>query len=128
MFPITYSLLSQQAIALHIQDNYEIGPIIDIGYFLRGMNDTYLAATNAKKYVFRVYRADRKNRSDIEFELELLQYLGGHGIGVSEPIRKKDGSFINEQVRAADFDDGFMDSKMQYFKSLEIGDRVGENR
>lgn len=95
LFPVTYSLLSKQAVRLHIQHHYEIGSVVKIQYFLRGMNDTYEVETDVDRYIFRIYRADRRSRSDIEFELELLRFLGANGISVSEPIPRKDGTYLN---------------------------------
>lgn len=95
LFPVTCSLLSKQAVGLHIQHHYEIGSVVKIQYFLRGMNDTYEVETDVDRYIFQVYRADRRSRSDIEFELELLRFLGANGISVSEPIPRKDGTYLN---------------------------------
>ncbi|QOT12730.1 phosphotransferase [Paenibacillus sp. JNUCC32] len=95
LFPVTYSLLSKQAVGLHIQRNYEIGSVVKIQYFLRGMNDTYAIETDVDKYIFRIYRADRRSRPDIEFELELLRFLSANGISVSEPIPGKDGAYLS---------------------------------
>lgn len=75
LFPVSYSLLSKQALGLHIQHHYEIGSVVKIQYFLRGMNDTYEVETDVDKYIFRIYRADRRSRSDIEFELKLAAEL-----------------------------------------------------
>ncbi|MCV4230600.1 phosphotransferase [Virgibacillus sp. LDC1] len=94
LFPVTYSLLSKQAVGLHIQHNYEIGSVVKIQYFLRGMNDAYEVETDVDKYIFRIYRADRRSGSDIEFELELLRFLSAKGIIVSEPIPGKDGAYL----------------------------------
>jgi Ser/Thr protein kinase RdoA (MazF antagonist) len=96
LFPVTYSLLSKQAILSHIKDNYEVHEPIKFKYFLRGMNDTYILETGTDKYIFRVYRADRRNKSEIAFELDLLSYLNENGVSVSIPITKKDGTLINE--------------------------------
>lgn len=96
LFPVAYSLLSKEAILSHIKDNYEIHEPVSFQYFLRGMNDTYVLITEHAKYIFRVYRADRRNNSEISFELDLLNYLSAEGVSVSVPIRKKDGTFINE--------------------------------
>lgn len=96
LFPIAYSLLSKEALFSHIKNNYEIDKPINFEYFLRGMNDTYILASEQEKYIFRVYRADRRNSSEIAFELDLLNYLNEQGVNVSIPIRKKDETFINE--------------------------------
>jgi Ser/Thr protein kinase RdoA (MazF antagonist) len=95
-FPTVYSLLSREAILSHIKDNYDIQTPVSFQYFLRGMNDTYVLVTEQTKYIFRAYRADRRNKNEIAFELDLLNYLDVHGVNVSIPISKKDGTFINE--------------------------------
>ena len=59
------------------------------------MNDTYEVESDVDKYIFRIYRADRRSRPDIEFELELLRFLSANGIGVSEPIPGKDGAYLS---------------------------------
>lgn len=74
---------------------YKIGSVVKIQYFLRGMNDTYEVESDVDKYIFRIYRADRRSRPDIEFELELLRFLSANGIGVSEPIPGKDGAYLS---------------------------------
>ncbi|MFD2610823.1 phosphotransferase [Paenibacillus gansuensis] len=96
MFPVAYSLLSKQALLSYIKDNYEVQEPINLTYYLRGMNDTYILETGSGKFVFRVYRSDRRNKSDIAFELDLLSYLNENDVSVSMPITKKDGSIINE--------------------------------
>lgn len=96
LFPVVYSLLSKQELLSHIKDNYEVHEPIKLKYFLRGMNDTYILETGPLKYIFRVYRADRRNKSEIAFELDLLNYLNENDVSVSIPITKKDGTLINE--------------------------------
>ncbi|MBY3620622.1 phosphotransferase [Acinetobacter sp. CUI P1] len=95
-FPITYSLLATDALLLHIKEHYEIPEPVQLQYFLRGMNDTYILQTALEKYIFRVYRADRRSRSEIDFELELLNDLHEKGVNVSIPIPRKDGIIFNE--------------------------------
>ncbi|MDF2669935.1 MAG: aminoglycoside phosphotransferase, partial [Paenibacillus sp.] len=96
LFPVTYSLLSKTALLSHIKHHYEIDEPISMQYFLRGMNDTYVLVTGQAKYIFRVYRADRRSNAEIAFELDLLNYLNKKGVNVSIPIPQKDGTFINE--------------------------------
>ncbi|QGQ99187.1 aminoglycoside phosphotransferase [Paenibacillus psychroresistens] len=96
LFPVAYSLLSKQALLSHIKDNYDVHEPLTLKYFLRGMNDTYILETGSCKYMFRVYRADRRNKSEIAFELDLLNYLNQNDVCVSIPITKIDGTLINE--------------------------------
>ncbi|WP_211750161.1 phosphotransferase [Paenibacillus sp. Marseille-Q4541] len=95
IFPASYSLLSQKALLLHITDHYDIGKVTGFQYFLKGMNDTYIVTTAIEKYIFRVYRADRRSQAEIEFELDLLECLASADIRVSTPIKRKDDSFLN---------------------------------
>jgi Ser/Thr protein kinase RdoA (MazF antagonist) len=67
-FPTVYSLLSREAILLHIKDNNDIQSPVSFQYFLRGMNDTYVLVTEQTKYIFRAYRADMRNKT-AEFRL-----------------------------------------------------------
>lgn len=78
--------------------NYEALEPIGLQYFLRGMNDTYFVTTNKERYIFRVYRADRRTEEQVKFELEVLNYLQDNGIEVSTPIARNDGSYINTFV------------------------------
>jgi len=95
-FPISYSLLSTEALLSHIKAHYDIREPARLHYFLRGMNDTYILETGRGKYIFRVYRTDRRNKAEIAFELDLLNDLHAKGIDVSIPIQLNNGTFINE--------------------------------
>lgn len=96
LFPVTYSLLSKEALLIHIKDQYDIQEPVHLHFFLKGMNDTYILKTVHTKYIFRVYRADRRTKSDIMFELDLLNHLHKQSVNVSIPILKKDGTVLNE--------------------------------
>lgn len=94
-FPVSYSTLSDKALAEYLRNHYNIQHILNMSYYLRGMNDTYLVTTSEKPYVFRVYRGDwRAEYSEIAFELELLNYLNLKGISVSLPVADTHGEFI----------------------------------
>ncbi|MGZ9585863.1 phosphotransferase [Paenibacillus marinisediminis] len=88
--------MSKEALLSYIKDHYEVGEPISFRYFLRGMNDTYILITNQRRYIFRVYRADRRNDSEIAFELDLLNHLHDCGVNVSVPIARKDGTYISD--------------------------------
>jgi Ser/Thr protein kinase RdoA (MazF antagonist) len=94
-FPATYSLLSLDALLSHLQENYELQEPASLQFFLRGMNDTYILTAGQDKYIFRVYRADRRNRTEISFELDLLQDLYEKKVKVSVPIARRDGLMLN---------------------------------
>lgn len=84
LFPVSYSLLSKQAVGLHIQHHYEIGSVVKI---IRSLSENDLAA--------------------VPFFVAIRQlWLFG--------LCFQDSEFAG----MADFDEGFIDSKMQYFKSL----------
>lgn len=62
----------------------------------RGLNDTYLVESDLKKYILRIYRRKWRNKSEIDFELELLDFLRDKHQAVACPIPLKNGAFATE--------------------------------
>ena len=95
--PIMHSLIASNFLKMILEENYpSIGKIIDISFFLQGVNDTYLVHTSKGKYVLRIYSYAKKGLKDIEFELDFIQFLHRNGISVSTPIKdKNDGSIFS---------------------------------
>ncbi len=58
----------------------------EVLFLQAGVNDTYLLTTANRKYIFRLYRYNLRSVQDIQFEIELLQYLVKEGVGVSQPL------------------------------------------
>jgi len=91
-FPISHSVLSADALRGQIQRIYDLEPIVDCCYWQGGLNDTYMVFCQDRRYVLRLYRANRRTDTEIEYELDALVHLGKAGIPVSTPIRCADGN------------------------------------
>jgi Ser/Thr protein kinase RdoA (MazF antagonist) len=99
VFPVTYSLLSADALLMTITREYDIGAPISCALLASGLNDTYLLRTFEGPFILRVYRAQWRSLSEIHYELELLTYLGRKGAPVATPIARRDGD-LARGVRA----------------------------
>jgi len=95
-FPVTHSILDSNALAAEVKSVYSIDAIRDIKFFTLGLNDTYLIKTiSEESYILRVYRANWRSYSEIQFEIDLLNHLDQQGISVSKPMQLKNGRFLH---------------------------------
>lgn len=76
-----------QSIKACIAPLYPQLAITDVLFLQAGVNDTYLVTTPHDKFIFRLYRYNLRRVQDIQFEVELLQYLDAEGVAVSHPIQ-----------------------------------------
>ncbi|MEM9949738.1 MAG: phosphotransferase [Cyanobacteria bacterium P01_D01_bin.36] len=94
-FPATHSTLSVKALIAEVLSGYEIPKVSELKFLNIGLNDTYVAqVVGGKKYILRIYRANWRSHSEVAYEIEVLNYLGRQGTPVAQPIRRKDGRFI----------------------------------
>jgi Ser/Thr protein kinase RdoA (MazF antagonist) len=93
---VNHSVISSDALVPVISDLYDIGEVTECRFLSNGLNDTYLVDTGKTKYMLRIYKANWRNKSDIDFEIELLNYLISNGVPVSHSVMKKDGGFLTE--------------------------------
>jgi Ser/Thr protein kinase RdoA (MazF antagonist) len=93
-FPVQYSTLAPGALKEEILSRYRFRYEVHCEYLYRGLNDNYLVRDADSRFILRVYRHNWRNLQDIESEMELLQYLKGHGVSVSFPIPDKDDNLI----------------------------------
>jgi Ser/Thr protein kinase RdoA (MazF antagonist) len=93
-FPVTRSILSAEALSEVVVADYALAVPTECLFFQWGLNDTYLLKTSDATYVLRIYRRGWRSLPEIEYELEVLLFLQNAGIGVSAPIRRKDGRFV----------------------------------
>jgi len=93
-FPVSYSSLDTKSLLQFVVDKYEVDSNSTITFLKRGFNDTYLITEQlCKKYIFRVYNNNRRDKRSINSELIMLAMMKHNtDIGVSEPIGSKDGS------------------------------------
>lgn len=93
VFPASYSTLCTNALARLINEKYGIEDII-CQLLVRGVGDTYLVTTPARRLICRVYRGTHRNLSNIQAEVEMLNILKQEQIPVSYPIQDSSGEFI----------------------------------
>lgn len=93
-FPVTNSNLSPHHLGLFIQEHYFPTQKVSCQILKTGISDTYLACTEDRKFIFRVYSLDWRTEAEISEELRLLFYLSERKISVSFPISDKDNLLI----------------------------------
>lgn len=91
VFPVAYSTLAPEALITHVLSQYEIGSITGCYFWHRGLSDVYLIETETEQYVLRVSHHHWRSRSDIEFELEYLDFLRSHHLPIAYPLLTVDG-------------------------------------
>lgn len=70
-----YSQLSSHTIQTLAEQNYFFPGDIRVCYYVLGLHDNYLLYSAGQRYILRVYRNDWRSQDEIEFELQLLDYL-----------------------------------------------------
>ncbi|WP_019504109.1 homoserine kinase [Pleurocapsa sp. PCC 7319] len=94
VFPAIYSTLSPQALIEGVLPKYELGAIDRCLFWNRGLSDIYLIETAAQSYILKVSHHHWRSKSDIQFELEFLDFLFQHHIPVANPLKTKDGKLF----------------------------------
>ena len=87
VFPAIYSTLSPQALTQGVLTKYQLGTINRCLFWNRGLSDIYLVETEAATYILRVSHHHWRSESDIQFELEFLDFLHQHDLPVANPIK-----------------------------------------
>jgi Ser/Thr protein kinase RdoA (MazF antagonist) len=96
VFPTIYSTLSPDALAAEVLPDYDIGAA-SCRLYLVNVSDTYVVkADGGDTYFFRVYRKSHRTRSEVCFELDMLNHLHCKGVPVSWPLPRRNGSLIHE--------------------------------
>lgn len=93
-FPVTTSVPSADAIRMRILPKYRLRQPVTCRFLVRGLNDTYTVRDATATYYMRVYRQGWRRKSEIEAEVDMLNYLARHDQPVSKPIRRKDGTYL----------------------------------
>ncbi len=91
-FPVVYSSLEPQALSSLILRHYEVDIPKECRFWHRGLSDVYLVETLSALYILRVSHHHWRSKLEIEFELELLDFLAEQGIPVSAPLRTRRNS------------------------------------
>lgn len=91
VLPVVYSALASSALATQVLAYYRIEPITSCQFWHRGLSDVYLIETQTQQYILRVAHAHWRSKSDIDFELELLDFLRQRAIPVAAPLKTQAG-------------------------------------
>ena len=94
VFPAIYSTLSPQALIDGVISEYELGTVERCIFWNRGLSDIYLIETNNQSYILKISHHHWRSRSDIQFELEYLDFLHQHHLPVANPLKTKDGELL----------------------------------
>ncbi|VEP14276.1 conserved hypothetical protein [Hyella patelloides LEGE 07179] len=92
LFPAVYSTLSPQALIELVLDNYDLGYVDKCLLWNRGLSDVYLVESASKSYILRISHHHWRSRLDIDFELELLNFLHQRYFPVAYPIATIDNA------------------------------------
>ena len=90
VFPVVYSTLAPQALTTQVLCQYDLGDVTNCQLWNRGLSDVYLVEINKQPYILKVSHHHWRSCSDIQFELEFLEFLHDQGIPVAYPLRTKD--------------------------------------
>jgi len=96
MFPVIYSTLTSEGLISRVLSGYDIDSVKCCQFWNRGLSDVYLVETQTQPYVLRVSHTHWRSQSEIDFELELLDFLQQRHIPVAYPLRTKTGKLSVE--------------------------------
>jgi Ser/Thr protein kinase RdoA (MazF antagonist) len=93
-FPAVYSTLSPQALMELVLDNYDLGKVDKCLLWNRGLSDIYLVQSATHSYILRISHHHWRSLLDIDFELELLDFLHQHQLPVAHPLHTIDNTLF----------------------------------
>ena len=90
VFPVVYSTLAPQALITQVLCQYDFGEVTSCQLWNRGLSDVYLVEIQQQPYILKVSHHHWRSLSDIQFELELLEFLHQRNIPVAYPLRTRE--------------------------------------
>jgi Ser/Thr protein kinase RdoA (MazF antagonist) len=96
VFPVIYSTLACQALVNLILPHYGIAMPVSCQFWHRGLSDVYLVETAKTSYILRVSHHHWRSKTEIDFELELLDFLHQQEIPVAFPLKTQAGNLSVE--------------------------------
>jgi Ser/Thr protein kinase RdoA (MazF antagonist) len=64
--------------------------------YMVNVSDTYINQNEGETFFLRVYRKVHRTRSEVCFELAMLNHLHHKGVAVARPVPRRDGGLVNE--------------------------------
>lgn len=96
VFPVVYSVLASSGLVAKVLPCYELETVEACRFWHHGLSDIYLVETQTRLYILRVSHSHWRTKTDIEFELDLLEFLHQHMIPVAYPIRTREHKLFIE--------------------------------
>lgn len=93
VFPAIYSTLSPEALVEGVLARYKLGTIKQCLFWNRGLSDIYLVETEAQSYILKISHHHWRSHSEIQFELEFLDFLFQQEIPVANPLKTTEEQF-----------------------------------
>jgi Ser/Thr protein kinase RdoA (MazF antagonist) len=93
-FPVITSTLSEEHLALFLQENYKLSTNTSCRLLKTGINHVYLVTDGERKSVFRVYSLNWRSKLEIEEEIRLLNLLKANHLPVSYPVADTNKNYI----------------------------------
>ena len=93
-FPVDASVVSTQALLARVLPKYGLAQPLTCTFLERGLNDTYRVRAGPSTYYLRVYRHGWRKRSEIDAEVDMLNYLAKKRQPVSRSLPRKDGAHL----------------------------------
>ena len=94
VFPAVYSTLSPQALIDGVLPRYQLGVVHRCLFWNRGLSDIYLVETQKQSYILKVSHHHWRSKSEIQFELEFLNFLRERQVPVAYPIKTQNDSLF----------------------------------
>ncbi|WP_019501533.1 phosphotransferase [Pseudanabaena sp. PCC 6802] len=89
-FPTVYSTLACDALMSRVLPHYKIARVTGCQLWNRGLSDIYIVETVAQPYILRISHCHWRSKSDVYFEMELLDFLRQRQLPVAYPLRTKE--------------------------------------
>ncbi len=89
VFPAIYSTLAPQALIEGVLTQYPLGTVEQCLFWHRGLSDIYLVETHRQSYILKVSHHHWRSQSDVQFELEFLDFLYQQDVPVAYPLKTK---------------------------------------
>ena len=96
IFPISCSTLDVRALITQILNHYPIDTVEKCKFWHRGLSDVYSVKTQTTRYFLRISHQHWRCQDEINFEVELLDFLHEYQLPVAYPIRTKNGQLFFE--------------------------------
>lgn len=87
----THCQLAAESVADLLASYYAVQQPLRCQFYVSGLHDNYLIESGERRYIFRLYRNSWRTQDDIDFELELLDFLTDRTSRVASLLRSKSG-------------------------------------